>query len=357
MKSLILFLFITLPLLGSAQTDSVLVLSDVHLDLNLKPAGFYHTDSDTTLFLSEVRSVAGKFPFIIMPGDFLSHRPTHDTGSMIKTFSYIIDQVQKTDTGAIILPALGNNDCETHNTPDRPTYRVFYNSMLKRIDKNGSIAKTFLAGGYYAYTRGDFSIIMLNTLFCAFGPEQDAVKEIGWLGSTLQDDLRENKKVWLVYHVPPGIDRYTGNPSWYTGVQQMYLDTIKKYAAIIKFQLAGHTHMDDCRLITDSGKLISYIAITPGLDSRNGNNPAYQVMHYNGPEKTINEVSTWYTDSSTPYQWHSFSFKALDFNFLLHYAGGSQQGKDFVKHYSTNRPLKSITWNAAFCSGSIIKTN
>jgi len=304
-----------------------------------------------------VHHVSGKFPFIIMPGDFLSHQPTHDTGSMIKTFRYIIEHVQKADTGAIILPALGNNDCETHNVPDVPTYRVFYNSMLKRIDKNGAIAKTFLAGGYYRYTRGDLSIIVLNTLFCAFGPQNDAVKEIEWLGHTLQADLQENKKVWLVYHIPPGIDRYSGDPSWYASVQQMYLDTIKKYAGIIKFQLAGHTHMDDCRLITDSGKLISYIAITPGLDSRNGNNPAYQVMHYNAPDKTINEITTWYTDSATPYQWHSFGFKALDFNFLLHYTAGSPQGKEFVKHYSTNRPMPSITWDATFCDESIIKTN
>ena len=75
------------------------------------------------------------------------------------------------------------------------------------------------------------------------------------------------------------------------------------------------------------------------------------------PDKTINEITTWYTDSATPYQWHSFGFKALDFNFLLHYTAGSPQGKEFVKHYSTNRPMPSITWDATFCDESIIKTN
>jgi sphingomyelin phosphodiesterase acid-like 3 len=358
MKNLFLALIMALPLLGHAQSDSVLVLSDVHLDLNLKPTSFYHTDTDTTLFLSTVSNAgAGKFPFILMPGDFLQHDNTHDTGSMTKTFRYIIDHVQKIDTNAIILPALGNNDCERHNTPDTVTYRVFYNSMLKRIDKTGLILKTFVTGGYYNYTKGDLSVIVLNTLVCAFGQTQEAKKEMIWLGKTLQDDLRENKKVWLVYHIPPGIDRYSKSLLWDAGVQKMYVDTIKKYAAIIKLQLAGHTHMDDCRLITDSGKLISYIAIAPGLDTRNGNNPAYQVIIYNRPDKTTNEVRTWYTDSANPYTWHSFSFKTFDFDFLLHYDSGNKDGRDYVTHYSTNRPLKSIRWDADFCAKSIIKTN
>jgi len=358
MKNLFLFLFIALPLMGMAQTDSVLVMPDVHLDLTLKPTSFYHTDTDTTLFLSAVGNLgAQKFPFILMAGDFLSHRPTHDPANMAKTFKYIIDHVQNIDPSAVILPALGNNDCLVHNTSGKETYDVFYKSMLKRIDKNDAIYKTFSTGGYYSYETDSLSVIALNTLLCAWGPFQDAKNEMDWLGKTLQADRRAGKKAWLFYHVPPGIDKFNGRTTWDAGVQQMYLDTIKKYAAIIKFQLSGHTHMDDCRLITDKGKLISYVAIAPGLDSRNGNNPAYQVMHFDVPSKTIRKVYTWYTDSAHPYQWFGFGFTALNYNFILHYNSNSPEGRDFVNHYSTDRPMKRMKWNADFCNESIISTN
>jgi sphingomyelin phosphodiesterase acid-like 3 len=361
MKKILLLLFGVLPLTGYAQTDSVLVLSDVHVDLSAKKNTFYREDTDPALFISAVKNVKpGNFPFIIMPGDLLPHGDSHSDAEMKKTCQYILKNVQHIAKDAIILPALGNNDCKSHNSPDQATYAVFYDAMLKRIDHHDSIAKTFKEGGYYSYDKEDLSIIMMNTLLFAFGPDSAAVQELKWLGKTLAQDRRINKRVWIVYHIPPGIDRYTGGPSWHSDIQQMYLDTIKKYASVIKFQLAGHTHMNDIRLITDAGKLISYIAIAPGLDTRNGNNPAYQVIHYNTQDKMINAIRTYYTDSLSNYRWHTVDFKAFDFNFLLHFESQSSKGADFVRNYPIRRgPLKSkngeqIGWDARFCSESII---
>lgn len=362
MKKLLVLCFVLLALFGNAQTRSILVLSDLHVDMKLKPANFYHTDADTTLFSSVISNIDHqKFPFIIAPGDFLPHQAIHDTADMKNTYQYLIVNIQSIDTAAIVLPALGNNDCVLHNMPDKKTYEVFYNSMLKRIDFDGSIGKTFKEGGYYNYNKGDLSVIVLNSLVFAFGPDSASVKEIKWFGKTLQDDRQAGKKVWIVYHIPPGIDRYAKKPSWHEAIQHMYLDTVKKYAAIIKFQLAGHTHMDDFRVITHGQKVISYIDIAPGLDTRNGNNPAYQTVEYNGKSKIINEITTFYTDSLDKYKWSSYSFKHLDFNFLLQYDSNSKQGNEFVKHYSTNRgPVKAIdgvviAWNDDFVKQSMIE--
>ncbi|KAA5532511.1 hypothetical protein F0919_17155 [Taibaiella lutea] len=366
MKKLAFLLLLIVPSLQSlCQTNSILVLSDVHVELSPAEANPADKDADTMLFTAAVKSVgAQKFPFIIMPGDLMPHGNAHDTASMKKTLEYVIEHVQNLDKDAIILPALGNNDCMAHNTPDDMTYEVFYGSALKRIDKDSSIYKTFKKGGYYQYTKDDLSVIVLNTLlFASFvhGQDSAAKQELCWLGAALQNALQTNRKVWIVYHVPPGIDRYNNSQSWHQAIQEMYIDTIKKYAPIIKFQLAGHTHMNDYRLITHNKTIISYIDIAPGLNTRNGNNPAYQIVDYNVPDKTINEVKTYFTNASYRV-WDSFSFKDFNFDFLLNFKENNPKGVAFVQHYSANSGQAmsnghKIIWDDGFAGGSVIKAD
>jgi sphingomyelin phosphodiesterase acid-like 3 len=363
MKKKLLFLFALFPLLAQAQTDSVLVLSDIHVDLTLKTDVFYHkVDTDTALFNSAVKNASfGKYAFIMMPGDLLSHGDTHTEAGITNEFKYIVNRVQQIDKNAIVLPALGNNDCLIHNAPDTGTYRIFYNSLLARIDHNKSIYNTFKVGGYYTYNKGNLTLIALNTLLFAFGPDDEAIKELNWLEKTLLKYRKANKKVWMFYHIPPGTDRYGETPSWHADVKDKYLAIIKKYADIIKFQLAGHTHMKDAELITDGSKLISYVAIAPGLDTRNGNDPAYQVFHFNKLNKVVTEIRTYYSNGAHPYQWESFTFKALDFDFLSNYKSDSSLGASFVKDYPIRRGVvksksgSPIIWDAKFSEESKVK--
>jgi hypothetical protein len=362
MKKLLFLLLAAFPAFSYAQKDSILVLSDVHVRLDTTWSTFYHTDTDSSLFLSAINNIKpGKYPFIIMPGDLLKHKG-HSKQVMKTTFAYIIKHVHNIDKRAIILPALGNNDCMAHNVPDAETYDVFYKSLLKPIDQNGKIKKTFYKGGYYAYEKNSLSIIVLNTVL--FMSENKnlapaARAELKWLEYKLST-LKRNQSVWLVYHVPPGIDRYSKSPSWQDSIQLAYTHIIKKYASLIKFQLAGHTHMADVKLMVNNGKLLSSVVIAPGLDTRNGNNPAYQVMHYDKRNKKINEITTYYTDSISNLKWHSFTFKDLGFKFLLDCNDGSSTGAEFVKHYTIDRGTtksqdgSAIAWNDDFCTVSKI---
>ena len=355
-------MLVAFPVFGYAQRDSVLILSDVHVDPNRSWDTFYHTDTDSKLFLSAVRSVKpGKYPFIIMPGDLLKHNG-HSKRLMKETFTYIIKNVQNIDKDAVILPALGNNDCIAHNEPNTKTYDLFYKALLKPIDRDGKIKKSFHAGGYYAYEKDSLSIIVLNTVLfmCENKNLASAARaELNWLENKLST-LKPNSSVWLVYHVPPGIDRFTKTPAWQDSIQVSYLHIIEKFAAHIKFQLAGHTHMTDAKLLINNGKLFSTVLIAPGLDSRNKNNPAYQVMYFNKHNKNVNEVTTYYTDSLSNYQWHSFTFKDFGFSFLLDCDRNSSMGTEFVKRYTTCRGMTKsedqadIAWDNDFCSISTI---
>lgn len=360
MKKLLFLILTAFPAFSYAQKDSILVLSDVHVQLDTTWSTFYHMDTDTSLFLSAINNIKpGKYPFIVMPGDLLKHKG-HSKQVMKKTFAYIVKNVQNIDKHAIILPALGNNDCMEHNVPDAETYDVFYKALLKPIDQNGKIKKTFYKGGYYTYEKNNLSIIVLNTILFMSENEKlasAARAELKWLEYKLST-LKPNQSVWLVYHVPPGIDRYSKSPSWQGSIQLAYTRIVEKYASLIKFQLAGHTHMADVKLMINNGKLLSPVVIAPGLDTRNGNNPAYQVMYYNKRDKKINEITTYYTDSMSNLQWHSFTFKDLGFKFLLDCNRDSSIGAEFVKHYTIDRGTarsqdgSDIAWNEDFCQTS-----
>jgi hypothetical protein len=239
---------------------------------------------------------------------------------------------------------------------------VFYQALLKPMDRHQEIEKTFYKGGYYAYEKNNLVIIVLNTVLFMHENGQlasQARDELKWLESKLSN-LKPSQSVWLVYHVPPGIDRFSKTPSWQDSIQATYLHIIKKFASVIKFELAGHTHMIDARLMINNGKLLSSVMIAPGLDSRNNNNPAYQVMHVDKQDK-ISKITTYYTDASSNYKWHSFAFKNVDFKFLLDCDRNSSVGRAFVKDYTGCRGVaksmdgKDIAWNEDFCVISAIK--
>ncbi|OOQ57959.1 metallophosphoesterase family protein [Mucilaginibacter pedocola] len=360
------FIFLSLsPLLAPAQNRQVLILSDLHVALGKHWDKFYHADTDTALFASALRSAGEKkYSLVLMPGDLLRHVGDvgHDTLEMKETYKYITDRVSRIDTNALVLPALGNNDCITHDIPGAATYRIFYDGLLKRIDGSGDIAKTFLTGGYYAYQKDSLVVIALNSLLFMRKNAQFATEaraELDWLKQQLSA-LRPGQSAWLFYHVPPGTDRYDDVPSWQDSIQQAYLSIVKQYAPRIKFQMAGHTHTADVRLFTQGGKLSSYLSIAPGLDSRNGNNPAYQVLRYDERKLAVNKITTYYTDAESGSKWHSFDFKNLGFGFFFDNNNSNKKGPEFMNHYNTCRGTsntkagKPIEWDEAFRSKTII---
>jgi hypothetical protein len=113
-----------------------------------------------------------------------------------------------------------------------------------------------------------------------------------WFDAHLAQASLAGKKVWLLMHAPPGVvESTTGQPSndnngqitaatmmWVDSNQNTFMGIIKKYPGIIALSLAGHTHMDEFRLMSSGNAL----AITAGISAFFGNNPAYKVFALDG---------------------------------------------------------------------------
>ena len=111
-------------------------------------------------------------------------------------------------------------------------------------------------------------------------------------------------------HIPAGVNVYstkensTGQSTnvslfWQTGYNQRYLKLVRQYSDVIVSAFAGHTHMDDFRLIYNADppskrQAVDYIHISASVSPVFGNNPAFQIISFNPQSGELTEAVTWY---------------------------------------------------------------
>jgi hypothetical protein len=124
----------------------------------------------------------------------------------------------------------------------------------------------------------------------------------------VRSPVRSSKgdKVWLLYHIPYGIDAYNtiiatgGNrvekviPLWQAGYQETFLKLLNQYRITILFTLAGHSHMDEFRLTPDgeTGRSSSFLLVTPAISPVFQNKPGLQVLSYDRKAFSILDYTT-----------------------------------------------------------------
>ncbi|CAN5518386.1 hypothetical protein BH10ACI4_BH10ACI4_01380 [soil metagenome] len=200
-----------------------------------------------------------------------------------KTLRYVVAQIRLTLAGTPVYVALGNNDSGcTDYFMDRgdPFLKATEGAMLDGLASSPAEKKTAKAS--YSLT-GDISLkmkapmqrtrlILLNDTFqsrkyetCGHKPNPEAVSaQIVWLTKQLTSARRSKEKVWLVGHIPPGIDPYStfskfknvcvgDQPVMFLSSERL-ADVMGQYADVIQLGLFGHSHMDELRLFGTDGK-------------------------------------------------------------------------------------------------------
>ena len=274
----------------------------------------YGSDLNDPLFQSALGEMQKQIPspaFVLISGDFLAHdfdknyqqyatdkSPAAYTAFVTKTIAYVAAAFRKAYPHARIYPTLGNNDsdCGDYAVAPNGAFLENFRDLWSPIVRSRSFDRRFATGGYYhadVPTLDNVRIIALNTNFfstnyknpCGKPGPDPGVRELEWLDAELGLAQSLGKRVWLLFHIPPGIDVYDtveyggacptvkSGTFWKDEYTQKYLGITAAHRRTIAGSFAGHTHQDEFRIVTGD-----FIHITPSVTPIFGNNPAFEIV-------------------------------------------------------------------------------
>jgi sphingomyelin phosphodiesterase acid-like 3 len=309
-----------------AQSVPVLMLSDIHFDpfhdpakvaqlrtepidrwpaiLNSAPSATQAADLQSLQSTCRSRALDTAWPllkttvlaahdasahplFLTLSGDLLTHEfpcrfqhtapnttPQDLAAFSAKTIAFVLAQLRQSFPRTPIYASLGNNDSGCAD------YRETPNDLFLKQTAEALRAAT-LDPNLTLTAEGDYNVplpapmaharlIVLQDVFEArqfatCGGNTDRAPEkaqMDWLRTQLADARAHNDHVWVMGHIPPGIDVYTSFRHYILQPAELcnatprpfladttLQDALLDYADTVRLALFGHTHMDEIRLL------------------------------------------------------------------------------------------------------------
>jgi sphingomyelin phosphodiesterase acid-like 3 len=307
-------------------------------DQAMSPTG---EDTNHALLASSLAAfakAAASADFAILPGDFLAHgfeekaskalgvaATSQAAGEMAaRTTAFVADRLANALGGKPAIVALGNNDsgCGDYRIEPGGSYLAATRQTVRRLvgaeRLEPDFDETYAAGGYYAArhpTVANALIVVVNDVLWstkyrdACGTDGLAAAEamLGWLRDRLARQRAAGGRVWMVHHIPWGIDPYsTTNARASTCAAKVaaflkepfasdFLALLLEHRDMLQASFSGHTHFDDYRLLIDGrGAVIGVDKVTPAISPVFGQNPGFQVFTYDRGSGAPSDFSTWY---------------------------------------------------------------
>jgi sphingomyelin phosphodiesterase acid-like 3 len=274
-------------------------------------------DTNNTLWKSSLDAIFNRAfaaRFVTITGDLLAHQfdckykallPGASRADYLnfveKTIQYVVVTLQTKVSSAVPLYiALGNNDSGCTDYALQPaqdeflarTANIVAGTLPASLSKaeTDAVLRDFAAGGYYSAPL-DFGmplapiphtrIIVLDDLFssvkyvtCGGKPDPaPATAELAWLEGQLAAARQHKERVWVMGHIPPGVDLYStarkltnvcmgGQPQMFLGSESL-AEILARNSDIVRLALFGHTHSDEMRLLTPSNDGLAGTEATP----------------------------------------------------------------------------------------------
>jgi sphingomyelin phosphodiesterase acid-like 3 len=276
--------------------------------------------------LRQMQSRVAHAQFITVSGDLIAHaftcryravlpalNPAAYQDLVVKTIRFVVEQLHVTFPGIPIYVALGNNDTacgdyrmDTDSSYLSETAQVIASTLP--VAEQKQVLRQFRTGGYYSVTMAlpmrDTRLIVVNDIFlskkyntCKGAPDPlPADAEMTWLQEQLEQARRHGQRVWVMGHIPPGIDVYStlskfrdvcgGQPPDTFLATDRMTDLLVHAADIVKLGIFAHTHMDEFRLLEPARPDVAYptsvaVKMVPSISPVDGNNPSFMIAQVN----------------------------------------------------------------------------
>jgi len=288
-------------------------------------------DTPFALLGSSLEAMRARQPdakFMTVSGDLIAHaftcrfttlvpgaKPEEYQAFVLKTLSFVMEELRKAFPGMPIYVTLGNNDsgCGDYKLDAgsdflAQTGKIFAEGLP--VSQRARARQEFGANGSYSVAMAEpmkgTRLIALNDLFlspkystCGGKPDPAAAnEEMAWLERQLAQARQAGEKVWVMGHIPPGIDPYSTvaksrdvcggkAPVAFLSTDRM-ADLLAEYGDVVRLGIFAHTHMDEVRLLrreggeaATAGAAPVAVKIVASISPVDGNTPSFTVARVN----------------------------------------------------------------------------
>jgi sphingomyelin phosphodiesterase acid-like 3 len=371
-------------------------------------------DTSFALFdssLKAMRSHASGVRFVAMSGDLISHAfqckynalipnstPEAYTALVEKTLDYVIEELDKSFPGVPVFVAMGNNDSDCGD------YRLDAHSEFLRVtskevtrdfpaSERTAAEESFAAGGYYSVSLpapiANTRLLVLNDIFmssnystCAGKPDVGAAEaQFSWLRQRLAEARAGKQKIWVMGHIPPGVDLYSTASRMrdVCGGQSpvMFLESEKlanvlaEYGDVVELAIFAHTHMDELRLLKPgaaAGKSVG-VKLVPSVSPIHGNHPSMTLAQMDPTTAALVDYkvfaasnqtgvdATWDEEYDFARSFHEAGFTSASIGQLIgEFAADpdakTQASQSYIEDFSVRyaSPLLRLAWPEYVCT-------
>lgn len=332
----------------------------------------YGQDTNWWLLRSALNAMRTTLPhpaFILVTGDMLAHQfpsiyqhtakrndPESYRKFVVKTMQFLALQLRRRfpDTAILLTPGNNDDDCGDYAIEAGGPFLHDTAELASQLARAGvEMRDTWESLGSYDIPHPairNARLISLNTVFLSnkYSPQNfsagcSATKNstaahdlLSWLEQRLSRAQQAHEKVWLMFHIPPGIDGYStlqkylqlpkgGTPSqdactssvvpmWVPQWTAQFDELLAKHRDTVVAAFAGHTHTDDFRVIGASAATASYVLITASVSPIYNQNPSFRVATFKadgslGDDSVYYLTNLLYASSTTSGRWsREYSF-------------------------------------------------
>ena len=373
-------------------------------------------DTSFALYRSSLDAIhrqAGGARFAVVSGDLIAHSfsckfaavfpqaaPGEYRAFVEKTVAYVLAELRAALPGVPVYAALGNNDsdCGDYQIDAHGAFLKESGAMFT-ADLHGAeqaqALETFAAGGYYSASfpapLANARLLVLNDLFMSdryqtCGGKADASPagaQIAWLKQQLNEAREKREKIWVVAHIPPGVDSYSTARKWQAlcagGKPKTFLasealpDAIAGYGDVIQLAIFAHTHMDEVRLLTpakaDAGQQGVAVKMVASISPIDGNNPSFTVAAVDPATAILTDYrviaasnqtgvdTVWSEEYDFAKTYHAADFRAatvgnLIAGFKADSGAQSAASQSYLRYYMTGMDMRmmALIWEPYVCS-------
>ncbi len=375
------------------------------------------TDTSFALFDSSLKAMhnhASNARFVTVSGDLLSHAfqckykmlfpqstPADMRAFAEKTVDYVIGELYGVFPNVPVYVALGNNDsdCGDYRLDAHSEFLAVAGSEVTKnfpASERQSAQDSFANGGYYSVSLPapleNARLLVLNDIFmssnystCAGKADPtEADAQLAWLRQQLSEARANKQKIWVMGHIPPGVDLYSTarrmvdvcggqSPTMFLSSEKI-ADVIAEYGDVVELAIFAHTHMDELRLLKEDGQSPASqksvaVKMVPSVSPIHGNHPSFTVAQIDPSSAELVDYKVfaasnltgvdarWTEEYDFARSYHMAKFTLSSVNRLIDgFAADpnakTQASQNYIKDFSVDyaSPLLSLAWPEYVCT-------